>query len=487
MSMGHVVNSERAYRLLQQQMDHNVSGAPETPAIMKILKLLYSPEEADFARQLPTHPKSLPDLARRLDMPEDELRDKLTDLARRGLVLDIERKGQRYYALPPVLGGIFEFVLMRTRDDLPIEELSRLFDEYMNGGEVFPRAAYAGETQFARAFVHEDALPLGDHTEILDWERVSKIIDTASCISIALCPCRHRNRHLGKACGAPERTCISLNGGAEAMIHSDISERIDAKEALRIVEESRRAGLAQCGDNVQRHVTFLCNCCGCCCTMLHAMRTFNLRHAIMSSNWIAESDSIKCKACGKCAKACPAGAISMEEHPPSPPSKGEYLPSPPQGDRMEVIPARVERTEVLSPPVVGTGISPSMGERQRVSPFEGGQGGCSWIDDTVCLGCGVCYTMCRSGAIRMRARAQRVFTPENAFDKTVRMAIERGKLADLLFEDPERLSHRAVGRVVHILEKTPPWKAAMAVKPLRSAFLNRLIRAKNVAQPPSAV
>jgi hypothetical protein len=39
---------------------------------------------------------------------------------------------------------------MRTRDDLPVEELSRLFDEYMNGEEVFPRAAYAGETQFAR-------------------------------------------------------------------------------------------------------------------------------------------------------------------------------------------------------------------------------------------------------------------------------------------------------------------------------------------------
>jgi predicted Rossmann fold nucleotide-binding protein DprA/Smf involved in DNA uptake len=103
--MGHAVNAERAYQLLRQQMDHNVSGVPETPAIMSILKLLYSPEEAELARQLPTHPKALSDLARRLAMPEDELQDKLTELARRGLVLDIERKGQRYYALPPVLGA----------------------------------------------------------------------------------------------------------------------------------------------------------------------------------------------------------------------------------------------------------------------------------------------------------------------------------------------------------------------------------------------
>ena len=297
------------------------------------------------------------------------------------------------------------------------------------------------------------------------------------------------------------------------MIHSDISERIDAKEALRIVEESRRAGLAQCGDNVQRHVTFLCNCCGCCCTMLHAMRTFNLRHAIMSSNWTAESDPSKCKACGKCAKACPAGAISMEAHPPFPPSKGdrmevipasppskgdrmEVIPaSPPsKGDRMEVIPAREDSVFVV-PPLGGRSTGKSTPAEAGTTNIQGGrftdksppakagttniqwdEGGCSSIDDTVCLGCGVCYTMCRSGAIRMRARAQRVFTPENAFDKTVRMAIERGKLADLLFEDPERLSHRAMGRVVHILEKIPPWKAAMAVKPLRSAFLNRLLR-----------
>ena len=56
------------------------------------------------------------------------------------------------------------------------------------------------------------------------------------------------------------------------------------------------------------------------------------------------------------------------------------------------------------------------------------------------------------------------------------MAIERGKLANLLFNDPDKLSHRALGRMMNILEKSPPFKAAMAVQPLRSAFMNALVR-----------
>ena len=113
--MGHHVNTDREYRLLQQRMDHHVSGVPETPAILQILQILYSPEEAEFARKVPTKPIALTNLARKLAVPPDELRDRMTDLARRGLMLDFEKAGESYYALPPVLGGIFEFVMMRAR------------------------------------------------------------------------------------------------------------------------------------------------------------------------------------------------------------------------------------------------------------------------------------------------------------------------------------------------------------------------------------
>jgi hypothetical protein len=82
----------------------------------------------------------------------------------------------------------------------------------------------------------------------------------------------------------------------------------------------------------------------------------------------------------------------------------------------------------------------------------------------------------------MKPRPKRVFTPETTFDKVIAMAIERGKLANLVFEGHEHWGWRAFGRIAAALEKTPPARALMAIEPLRSAFLEAVVRK---AKPPS--
>ena len=125
--MAHIVNPDREYRLLQQRLDHMVTGAPDSPTLMKILRLLYSPGDASIARRIPMVPTPLSVLARKLDMPADELDDRLTDMAARGLVIDLSHGDKRYFALPPVVIGFFEFTFMRARDDMPMAELAHLF------------------------------------------------------------------------------------------------------------------------------------------------------------------------------------------------------------------------------------------------------------------------------------------------------------------------------------------------------------------------
>ena len=37
--MGHFTNPDREYRLLQQRLDRNITGAPDSPVFMQILKM----------------------------------------------------------------------------------------------------------------------------------------------------------------------------------------------------------------------------------------------------------------------------------------------------------------------------------------------------------------------------------------------------------------------------------------------------------------
>lgn len=421
--VGHIANADRVYRLLQQRLDSSITGAPESPALMRILRLLFSPQEAELARRIPFRPTPLDVLSRQLGMARNELRDKLTDLAQRGLMFDFEQNGQRYFALPPVVIGLFELTFMRARDDLSMAELARLFDEYMGKDDRFARSVFQGQTQIGRSLVHEKALPEGDTTEILDWERASHIVRSASAVGVSICSCRHKARHQGKACDRPQQNCLSFNYAAEAMIRCGLAQPITTADAMRILEECKEVGLAQTGDNVQQKATYICNCCGCCCGMILAIKTFDLRNAIVTSNWMMEIDLSKCKGCGQCASACPTEAIQIVQ-------EGEGAP-----------------------------------KRKWAT-----------LDKGLCLGCGICYSACKLGGISMKPREKRVFTPETVFDRIAAMAIERGKLVQILFDEPERLSYRALGRILGVLEKSPPFKATMAIKPLRSAFLNALVK-----------
>lgn len=137
--MGHLATQDRTYQLLQQRLDRNVTGAPESPVFTQILKLLFSPGEADIARQMPTTFISLNRLAGKLEIPPDRLDDQLTAMAERGLVLDVMRNGKRYFTLSPVVIGFFEYTFMRTRDNVPMAELARLFDEYFFQDDRFAR------------------------------------------------------------------------------------------------------------------------------------------------------------------------------------------------------------------------------------------------------------------------------------------------------------------------------------------------------------
>ena len=55
------------------------------------------------------------------------------------------------------------------------------------------------------------------------------------------------------------------------------------------------------------------------------------------------------------------------------------------------------------------------------------------------------------------------------------MALERGNLADLVFDDRTLASHRALAAVLGAILRLPPVKRALASEQVRSVYLERLI------------
>ena len=97
------------------------------------------------------------------------------------------------------------------------------------------------------------------------------------------------------------------------------------------------------------------------------------------------------------------------------------------------------------------------------------------LDESICLGCGVCVRACRTKALTLKSRDKRVITPVNTAHRTVVMAIERGQLQNLIFDNQALASHRAMAAILGVILKLPPIKQAMASQQMKSRYLDHLL------------
>ena len=77
--------------------------------------------------------------------------------------------------------------------------------------------------------------------------------------------------------------------------------------------------------------------------------------------------------------------------------------------------------------------------------------------------------------IHLKSRPKRVITPLNTTHKAVVMAIERGNIQDLIFDNQVLWSHRALAGVLGVILKLPPFKQALASQQVKSRYLEALI------------
>jgi ferredoxin len=101
------------------------------------------------------------------------------------------------------------------------------------------------------------------------------------------------------------------------------------------------------------------------------------------------------------------------------------------------------------------------------------------LNEDICLGCAVCVRNCSLDAISLKSRPVRVITPLDGTHRAVLMAIERGKLQNLIFDNHVLWSHRAMASVLGVILKLPPLKQVLASEQIKSRYLETLISRYN--------
>ena len=418
----HTIKS--GYSQLIDRLNRFPQGAPPSKLLNQILKMLFSEKAAELVSLLPIKPFTVEKASRIWKMDMTSAQNALNELAGRAILVDIEQNGKSVYVLPPPMAGFFEFSLMRVRNDIDQKLLSELFYQYLNVEEDFIRELFTrGETQLGRVFIHEPVLSNENALHVLDYERATEVIKTASHMAIDTCYCRHKMYHMDIACDAPLEICMTFNTTAASLIKHGHARRVDEGEGLELLHQAYENNLVQFGENVREKVNFICNCCGCCCEGMIAARRFAIMNPVHTTNFIPEIEGESCNGCGKCVNVCPVEAMSL--------------------------------------------ISANDPHRPKMKLAR--------LAEDLCLGCGLCVRSCPKDSIHLEARPQRVITPLNGTHRAVVMAIERGKLQHLIFDNRVLLSHRALAAVLGVILKLPPLKQALASQQVKSRYLEALI------------
>ena len=313
-------NDDIVYRKLQKYLDSLPIDYPETESgvEIRILKSLFTPQEAEIALKL----KLIPQEAKALFRPFkkkgwtlEQFSNQLLNLAKKGSINWIQSKeGINYYGIVYLAAGFYDFQIGKLT-----KELAKDFDQYCDEGFI-SEMLENGILQM-RTVPIEKSIPM--EYNISNFDEIKSIVENINrTIYLSPCICRQSKDVQGKGCEHPQETCITI--GRNPRILLEQGRIISKEEALDVLRMSQENGLVICPTNTQKPF-MICSCCGCSCLFLENLKKYENPARFVNSNYFISINEDKCTGCGDCISVCPMNANKVNENVISEVDLGYYI------------------------------------------------------------------------------------------------------------------------------------------------------------------
>jgi ferredoxin len=293
------------YERLAKFLDELPAGFPPSPSgvELRILRQLFTPEEASLALNLALIAEDARVIAVRAGLPLPEAERILSEMARKRIIHAFHQAGKptRYLAEQFVV-GFWEGQVNRLNP-----ELVEWFEEYL---PTYARSGIWGKGPQLRTIPVGESIPVKN--VILAYEHIGEILAAHHTFAVANCICRQEMRLVGHDCGKPLETCLAFDGGADYFVQDGRGRYITREEAQALIRKAEMTGLVLQPGN-DRTSGNLCMCCGCCCGVLRSLKMNPNPAHMTSSPFYAVLNRDACTGCGTCLDRCQMEALSLPD------------------------------------------------------------------------------------------------------------------------------------------------------------------------------
>ncbi len=283
--------------------EEDIVGMPVTPAFLKFLRLQYTPEEAKLALGIRLSGGTLDELSEKTGMKKSHLKEKLLEMADKGLVIyDPAEVDSVYRSVAMTAGGLTETPAWGgIRFPYSVELIQAMHEM----GKDHTEGALA-KLGFAYTPVWAGMASLPD--DVTPEENLAEAVKDAEHWSVSFCPCR-----LGRAVVTPEdpchhllETCVHTGALSRWAVKHGMARELDYEELVELLKTTNRDGLV----HTINMLGLICNCCNDCCPIF---QTHNMGlPTFIPSPFAAQASEESCIGCGICEDRCPVNAINVE-------------------------------------------------------------------------------------------------------------------------------------------------------------------------------